>query len=224
MISTIKSLRMINSGLIQTERDERLEAEFKRVNDQYYEGKINAKLVTAFLPNIRHLAFYDVNGKTIIVNTGRGTDEERLAALRHEIVHAQGIMGHGFMFQMYAERIGAPVAELEGGKLISAEEQREITVERMVAKEKLYDEAHPVSGQRLMRDGKPVVRVFGWVTMRNGKENFTMPRGSVYLIDQVPKSATQVQVVYFDSGSKKPIWNSRELVSREKLEELSLSG
>lgn len=224
-ISTISALRMINDGLIQTERDERFETEFKRVNDQYYDGRLNAKVVTAFLPNIRHLAFYDINGKTIVINTGRGTDEERLAALKHEMVHAQGINGHGLLFQIYAERIGAPVAELEGGKLISAEEQREITIERIVAKDKLYDEAHPASGQRLMRDGKPVARVFGWVTVRNGKENFTMPRGSVWSIEQVPMSATQVQLVYFDSGSKKPIWNSRgELVPREKLQEVSLSG
>lgn len=198
--SATQAIKMIAKREIPVTGSLELQNEFDDVNNQHFKGKLkDATIMKAYLPKVKHRAFIEPNTRIIIINTAKTpTLEEQKLALRHEIVHLAGFHGHGFLFELTAERIGAPVAEYKG-KFITRKERDEIKIARAVERERLKREAREKKmGMKkgegtLMREGKPVARVIFY----EGKQGIKTAK-RVSDISDLPKSASTVAITTFD--------------------------
>jgi hypothetical protein len=115
IMSTRKAAQMVRSGEIVIESSPYFQHEFDAMNETFFDGRLNAKVVQVNIPEIKHRSYYDPNTNTIVINIAHGTFEEQMAGLRHEMIHASGIKGHGADFAAQAKRTGAPIAQSSVG-------------------------------------------------------------------------------------------------------------
>lgn len=195
--SATQAIEMIAKREIRVTGSLELQNEFDAVNKQHFKGKLkDATIMKAYLPKVKHKAFVAPNTSIVIINTAKtSTLEEQKLALRHEIVHLAGFHGHGFLFELTAERIGAPVAEYEG-KFITREEHDEIKIKRAVERERLKREAREKKmGMKkgegtLIREGKPVARVIFY----EGKQGIKTAKRVSSISDHPKRKPSEIHI------------------------------
>jgi len=222
-ISTKQAARMIANREVPVTGSLTLQNEYDSVNKQHFDGKLpEATIMLVNMPQVKHKAFAIPKAKIIVVNTAHTkSTEEQKADLRHEMIHLSGIDGHGYLFEIRAKQINAPMADYEG-RSISAQELEDLQFKRKMEREQLeqkrLEEKYGVKkgeGQ-LMQDGKPVARVLFYET-RAG-----VSTKNVRDVSDIPESSKSVAITTFDQlGYPK---GKSQIITRQELGNFTLSG
>jgi len=196
---------LLKENKLMVVEDPEFQILFDKINREHFKGQIpSTKIVLARLPNVRNYAFFiafNDGRRYIVINVaGAKTRDVQEKVLKHEMIHAAGLIGHDFRFKIWCEVLDAPFEVSEDGRLLSVKEYEQQKIEREIQLEKerekrrieffkWYKEKHPEEFV------KPHARVIGWTT-REGK--FTVPRNNITREEQIPKNAKDIMVVTFD--------------------------